>query len=102
MPTHFDGPPDQVLALDTMVKLTRATSSLLARLARHQTHHELTASQFGILEALHHLGSMSQTEICGKLLMSGGNTTVVVDNLENTGWWCVIAMSTIAVWLWCS
>ncbi len=28
---------------------------------------------------------MSQTEICGKLLKSGGNTTLVVDNLEKHG-----------------
>jgi MarR family 2-MHQ and catechol resistance regulon transcriptional repressor len=28
---------------------------------------------------------MSQTEICGKLLKSSGNTTLVVDNLEKHG-----------------
>jgi len=85
MPTHFDGPQGQVLALDTMIKLTRATNSLLARLARRTTHPQLTESQFGTLEALYHLGPMSQTEICGKLLKSGGNTTLVVDNLERHG-----------------
>lgn len=85
MPTHFDGPDGQVLALDTMIKLTRATNSLLARLARRATHPDLTESQFGTLEALYHLGPMSQTEICAKLLKSGGNTTLVVDNLERHG-----------------
>jgi MarR family 2-MHQ and catechol resistance regulon transcriptional repressor len=85
MPTHFDGAPDQVLALDTMIKLTRATNTLLARLARRNTHADLTESQFGTLEALYHLGPMSQSEICGKLLKSGGNTTLVVDNLEKHG-----------------
>jgi MarR family 2-MHQ and catechol resistance regulon transcriptional repressor len=85
MPTHFEGPDCQVLALDTMIKLTRATNTLMARLARRNTHGELTESQFGTLETLYHLGPMSQTDICGKLLKSSGNTTLVVDNLEKHG-----------------
>jgi MarR family 2-MHQ and catechol resistance regulon transcriptional repressor len=85
MPTHFDGTDCQVLALDTMIKLTRATNTLMARLARRNTQGDLTESQFGTLEALYHLGPMSQTEICGKLLKSSGNTTLVVDNLEKRG-----------------
>ncbi|MBK8047574.1 MAG: MarR family transcriptional regulator [Anaerolineales bacterium] len=85
MPTHYDGPECQTLALDTLIKLTRATNSLTARIARHNTFHDLTETQFGTLEALYHLGPMSQTEICGKLLKSGGNTTLVVDNLEKHG-----------------
>ncbi len=85
MPTHFNGQLDQVLALDTMIKLTRATDTFMARLARHNTHPGLTVTQFATLEVLHHLGSMSQADICGKLLKSGGNTTLVVDNLEKQG-----------------
>jgi hypothetical protein len=49
MPTHFEGPDCQVLALDTMIKLTRATNTLMARLVRRNTHGELTESQFGLL-----------------------------------------------------
>jgi MarR family 2-MHQ and catechol resistance regulon transcriptional repressor len=85
MPTHYEGPDCQILALDTMIKLTRATNTLMARLARRSTQGDLTESQFGTLEALYHLGPMSQTEICGKLLKSSGNTTLVVDNLEKHG-----------------
>lgn len=85
MPTHFDGQIDQVLALDTMIKLTRATDTFMARVARHNTHPGLTVTQFATLEVLHHLGSLSQADICGKLLKSGGNTTLVVDNLEKQG-----------------
>lgn len=85
MPTHFSGPEEQRLALDTMIKLTRATDSFMARLARHSSFGELTESQFGTLESLYHLGPMSQSEICTKLLKSGGNTTLVVDNLEKHG-----------------
>ncbi len=85
MPIHFDGPENQVLALDTMVKLTRATNSFLSRLAHHGSYSDLTETQFGTLESLYHLGPMSQTAICNKLLKSGGNTTLVVDNLERLG-----------------
>ena len=85
MPTHYNGPECQTLALDTLIKLTRATNSLMARIARHNTFQDLTETQFGTLESLYHLGPMSQTEICGKLLKSGGNTTLVVDNLEKHG-----------------
>ncbi len=42
----------------------------------------LTGSQFGALEALYHLGPLNQTEIARKLLKSGGNITLVIDNLE--------------------
>lgn len=85
MPTHFEGTPEEVLALDIFIKLTRANNSLLARIAQRGTHPTLSVSQFGTLEALYHLGPMSQTEICSKLLKSGGNTTLVVDNLEKRG-----------------
>ncbi|MFN3982936.1 MAG: MarR family winged helix-turn-helix transcriptional regulator [Caldilinea sp.] len=85
MPTHFEGAPEQVLALDVFIKLTRANNSLLARIAQRGTHPGLSVSQFGTLEALYHLGAMSQTEICNKLLKSGGNTTLVIDNLEKRG-----------------
>jgi len=43
-------------------------------------------SQFGVLEALLHLGPMCQRTIGEKLLRSGGNITLVVDNLEKYGW----------------
>ena len=85
MPTHFSGRPEEVLALDTWIKLTRAVDSFGARLFRRGVSGDLTPSQFGVLEALHHLGPLNQGEICSKLLLSGGNVTVVIDNLEKRG-----------------
>ena len=85
MPTHYPGETDEVLALNTWIKLTRAVDSFGARLARKGTHDGLTPSQFGVLEALEHLGPLNQSEICGKLLKSGGNITLVIDNLEARG-----------------
>jgi MarR family 2-MHQ and catechol resistance regulon transcriptional repressor len=85
MPTRYSGTPQEVLALDTFIKLTRATNSLLSRLAGYNTLENLTISQFGVLETLMHLGPLSQSEICAKLLKSGGNITLVIDNLEKHG-----------------
>jgi MarR family 2-MHQ and catechol resistance regulon transcriptional repressor len=42
----------------------------------------LTPSQFGTLETLLHRGPLCQKEIASKLLVSGGNITMVIDNLE--------------------
>jgi MarR family 2-MHQ and catechol resistance regulon transcriptional repressor len=85
MPTHYLGTAEERLALDTFIKLTRATNTLMNRLAAHETLRGLTQSQFGVLESLLHLGPLSQTEICSKQLKSGGNITMVVDNLEKHG-----------------
>lgn len=82
MPTHYEGTAQEVLALGTFIKFTRAANSIGARLARSDTTGGLTTSQFGVLESLYHLGSMSQSDICAKLLKSSGNITLVIDNLE--------------------
>ena len=85
MPSHYNGTSQEIQALDTFIKLTRAVDSVYSRLTRAGTLGDLTLSQFGVLEALYHLGSMSQSEICSKLLKSGGNMTLVIDNLEKHG-----------------
>jgi len=82
MPTHYPGTQQEVLALDTFIKLTRAVESVLGRLAHRGTQGDLSPSQFGTLETLHHLGPMCQSELGTKLLKSGGNITLVIDNLE--------------------
>ncbi len=85
MPTHYAGPEEQVQALDTFIKLSRATDAFSARLASHHTMEELTTTQFGVLETVYHLGPMSQRQIGDKLLKSGGNMTLVIDNLCKRG-----------------
>ncbi len=85
MPTHYSGTAEETLALNTFIKLTRSVESLMTRLSRHGTLEDLTVSQFGALETLYHLGPMCQSTLGGKLLRSGGNITLVVDNLEKRG-----------------
>ena len=44
--------------------------------------YDLTAPQFGVLEALYHLGPLCQKDLAAKILKSSGNMTMVIDNLE--------------------
>ena len=85
MPTHFTGSRAEVRTLDTFIKLTRCTNSLFARLADRNTLGDITPSQFAVLEALYHLGSLTQGEVSQKVLKSGSNITTVIDNLERLG-----------------
>lgn len=82
MPTHYKGRSEEVQALNTFIKLNRAVASLEARLVERDTLEGLTLSQFGVLEALYHLGPMCQGVLSQKLLKSTGNMTLVIDNLE--------------------
>ena len=85
MPTRFTGSRTEMRTLNTFIKLTRCTNSLLARLAVRNTIGDLTYSQFAVLEALYHLGHLTQGEISSKVLKSGSNMTTVIDNLERDG-----------------
>ncbi len=73
---------DESRALNAYVKLVRATESVSARAHRHLSAAGLTTSQFGVLEALCHLGSLSQTELAKKIHRRDGNITMVINNLE--------------------
>jgi MarR family transcriptional regulator, 2-MHQ and catechol-resistance regulon repressor len=73
------------IALTMWVKLARATSTFGKANQEHIRSFGLTEPQFGALECLGHLGPMTIGELCRKQLVSGGNMTVVVDNLEKDG-----------------
>jgi MarR family 2-MHQ and catechol resistance regulon transcriptional repressor len=78
--------PATMLALLTFIKLRRAGNTINAILAAPLVkEHNLTESQFGVLEALWHVGPMAQARLCEKLLVSGSNLTTVIDNLEKRG-----------------
>lgn len=82
MGTRYPGTKEEVRALDTYIKLIRAADSASSRIHRHLEGTKLTITQFGVLEALFHLGSLYQRDLAEKLLKSGGNITLVIDNLE--------------------
>src|SRR6185436_13649675 len=72
--------------LDLIIKLVRCSDSLNRQLEASLVESGLTTSQFGVLEALWHLGPLCLTDLAKKLLKTGGNLTLVVRNLEREGW----------------
>ena len=82
--THYRGTKAERLALEAYIKLQRCAESVVSRVFL-RNRMELTVSQFGVLEALFHLGPLSQGELGGKILRSGGNMTLVVNNLARRG-----------------
>ena len=85
MPTHYPGTEEERRALDVFIKLMRATDSVAARTMRRTQLRGLTPTQFGVLEALLHLGPLSPSQLAEKHLMSRNNLSVVVENLEKAG-----------------
>ncbi|GGM10386.1 MarR family winged helix-turn-helix transcriptional regulator [Deinococcus aerophilus] len=85
MPNRFEGSEDQRAALDAYIKLWRAAQAVEVAANRHLTDHGLTISQFAVLEAVYHLGPLSQRQLADKILRSSGNLTMVIDNLERDG-----------------
>lgn len=73
------------LALSTWVKLARAFTAFNKVSAESIKSFKLTQPQFSVIEALGHLGAQKIGVLCDKMLVSGGNMTLVLDNLENLG-----------------
>ena len=69
-------------ALGLWVKLARAFATFSKKSTESIRSFGLTEPQFAVLETLGHLGSMTIGTLCKKQLVSGGNMTLVVDNLE--------------------
>lgn len=82
MGSRYRGNQEEIRVLNAFINLTRASESLIALQGRRLSKEGLTVTQWGAMEALYHVGSMSQKELGKKLLKSGGNITMVVNNLE--------------------
>ncbi|CAN5843699.1 MarR family transcriptional regulator [soil metagenome] len=81
----FRGSAEERRALSAYVKLARAAAAAEGRINAHLSDYGLTLSQFGVLEALYHLGPLYQHELATKILKSSGNMTLVIDNLCKRG-----------------
>jgi MarR family transcriptional regulator, 2-MHQ and catechol-resistance regulon repressor len=83
--TRHRGSIEEINSLNAFIKLQRAAESVSSRV--HSVLPDgLTVTQFGVLESLYHLGPLCQGELAEKLLRSGGNLTLVVDNVEKAGY----------------
>lgn len=69
------------LNLKALIALTRSTQSVQRREQKTIKEKGLTVSQFAVLEILYHKGDLRVCEIIEKVLSTGGNMTVVIDNL---------------------
>ncbi|MBT3177780.1 MAG: MarR family transcriptional regulator [Desulfobacula sp.] len=68
--------------LNLYTRLMRATNTVTEKMHKPLQCYKLSISQFGVLEALYHLGPLSQKDIGDKILKTSGNITMVIDNLE--------------------
>ncbi len=73
------------LALTMWVKLARASTTFSRLAARDIEQYGLTQPQFGVLEMLGHLGPLTIGDIGKRMLVTGGCTTVILDNLAKDG-----------------
>ena len=73
------------LALSLWVKIVRAATTFGKLAEENIRSFGMTEPQFGVFECLGHLGPLTLGELSRKRLMSGGNITCVIDNLENLG-----------------
>lgn len=84
--THYRGSSAERRALAAFIKLLRAAHWASAKAGQRREEAGLTEGQFGVLEALFHLGPLDQKELGAKVLSSPGNLTLVVDNLAREGY----------------
>jgi len=76
---------EQEIPVKVYVRLIRAAETLHATVSRGLTLEGLTASQFSTLKVLRIHGALAQRDIAKYILKSGGNITIVVDNLTRVG-----------------
>ncbi len=84
-PAPKDWPESQERALRLWIALARCYATYSKSVATKVQEYGLTTPQFGIVEALYHLGPLSLGQLADKLLVTGGNITYVMDRLEAQG-----------------
>lgn len=77
--------PRTEAAVRAYVKLARATRAVGARTEARLTEAGITHTQLGVLEAILHLGPLTQRALILKILTSPGNMTDLIDKLEERG-----------------
>ncbi|MFI5349363.1 MAG: MarR family winged helix-turn-helix transcriptional regulator [Elusimicrobiota bacterium] len=85
MGSRHRGSKEEVRALSAFIALSRAADSVENRTHAVMAEAGLTESQFGVLEALYHLGPLCAADLAKKVLRSRGNLTLVIANLERDG-----------------
>lgn len=77
--------PALARALKLYVVMARANTAVNRRVESEIGRHNLTATEFGILEALYHKGPLLLGDVQKKILLSSGGVTYTVDRLADKG-----------------
>lgn len=72
--------------LKIFIGMNRAINYINSHTSRIFSLYDLTLSQFAVLEALYHKGSMTIGEVQNKILSSSGTIPLVIKNLEKKGY----------------
>ena len=80
---HDDGGTE--LPLKLWIVLARAFRAVEAHAAADVARHDLTLTEFGILEALHHTGPLLLGDLQRRILVSSGGITYLVNRLVTRG-----------------
>lgn len=73
---------NEIIDLKLVIGLYRSYNLVNKQTQRVLAEYKLTLAQFGVLEALYHLGDLKINDIIEKTLSTSGNITVVIKNLE--------------------
>lgn len=85
METTAEVGSEQAGALKLWIVLSRAVSAIHDHLAAQVGAHDLTMTEFAILEVLFHKGPLLLGEVQRRILVSSGGITYLVDRLEKKG-----------------
>ncbi len=77
--------PEADADLSLFIRLNRSTQAIVRGIQRVLLAHDLSLTQFAVLEALFHKGQLTTGEIMRSVLTTGGNITIVLKNLERKG-----------------
>lgn len=72
----------ETLGMTSFAALQRCVSIVSGEVHKILGPHNLTVSQFGVMEALYVYGPMYQRDLAEQILKTTGNITTVIDNLE--------------------
>lgn len=72
-------------SLRIWLKLHRCYMSVLTVSGTSLREYKLSEAQFGVLDYLVSRGSSKIGVLCSKMMVSGGNMTLILDNLEKNG-----------------
>jgi MarR family 2-MHQ and catechol resistance regulon transcriptional repressor len=76
---------ETAVALKLWVVLNRAARAIGDRTRRDIERHDLSVSEFAVLEVLHAKGPLMVGEVGARVLLTSGSTTYVIDRLEERG-----------------